>query len=331
MAYERDFKRAAIAIVLNKKLKSQIDDESTGEPRNDIIKAIIRHVTKNQYDQKLGQLIQTAEGRFNHISRQQEFDQLCKDQRQASDEVVESFLKKKQIDPNVIYRTAKQQVERDDIVERWAREVNPDGRGDRVAALKEKAATLLPEAFESPVVSHDVTAEVQQEVQQEVQKEKEKQTQSFNIQSKPNHTPVLYKDVFGSIESINKVGKTLKCEPPFSEDETALFTIKASGNFQTVATLYSSRTPAGLKNQTQLPCRHIVMYKDEDGKTKGIMLHNIDVEMLMDDYSPNATVSAILDGSNEDDQGMPINEYGILQYQIMMSFVSIILLKKIVI
>ena len=117
--------------------------------------------------------------------------------------------------------------------------------------------------------------------------------------------------MFGSIESINKVGKTLKCEPPFSEDETALFTIKASGNFQTVATLYSSRTPAGLKNQTQLPCRHIVMYKDEDGKTKGIMLHNIDVEMLMDDYSPNATVSAILDGSNEDDQGMPINEYGI--------------------
>ena len=133
-----------LQLVLNKKLKSQIDDESTGEPRNDIIKAIIRHVTKNQYDQKLGQLIQTAEGRFNHISRQQEFDQLCKDQRQASDvEVVESFLKKKQIDPNVIYRTAKQQVERDDIVERWAREVNPDGRGDRVAALKEKSSYII--------------------------------------------------------------------------------------------------------------------------------------------------------------------------------------------
>ncbi|MBT5954094.1 DUF3638 domain-containing protein, partial [bacterium] len=276
------------------------------------ISQLIKLCTKNQTNQLESQLVQSSETQFIHLHKDRVFQEIIgQDVSQVPLEDVETFVKKKEIDPFNLYKRVKKEVTKEDAILQFSHENKarfnghlPDELIETVGIIQRKVGVHLPDTVSLPSYAADTQNEVLAEAENEAENENEQEMvtdvhDSYTVPGKEilwQYSAFFHKSAweergkdrdFGLSELNTCFSPCLKVSRNFASDalRTTVCDVldkKKSDNSPKGSEF--EEVPTRLKSDKQLNCDFIVAIDYGDGKDPDkkhmFMVHEYDVSTL---------------------------------------------------
>jgi len=258
---------------------------------------ILTFLAKNQTDQLENQLIQSFQTQFSHVYRSHAYRAMLGDISQIPPEAIAQFMTHKTINPAEMYQYTKTEVPREAAIANFEtnattrfQEKIPDAAKVQIASLREKSQQSLPETIVLPSFS----AETENEIEAEVETETEQESMVFtNYRAPRKEALCAYTDLTNPLTLKNKTSPLNQVIPFFSENlriAPNLMSEKLRGFFSAPVAAGISPQPV-IKTEYQLNCDFVLVTQSDTDHPTISMLHEHDVQRLMDTYESDITNS----------------------------------------